>query len=161
MKQKTNTTVVIYAVLCYAVIILLVFGCIIFDDRPDRSLGYDSIDITTQYGDDLHFEFDTSANLHHEFISYDITLLDTEETESNYVHIVIDDQDQSVYDDPLSIFREIDSKDSVNLYKLEGAYIFVYDDGIYFYAQGYGPFENCYDIDAIDRFMEIMKNEIE
>lgn len=122
----------------------------------DRALGYYNLDVTTQYGDNLHFEFDTAANLHHEFIDYYITLLDTGETENNCVHIVADDQDQFVYDDPILIFCEIDSKDGVNLYKIEGAYIFVYDNSIYHYSQGYEPFESCYDIDAIDRFKEVI-----
>lgn len=142
------------------IIVLTLSACSIENDAVNKIIN-NNIDIQTKYGDELHFDISSYANLHHQFIKYRISLSNVTEMENNAVNIVLRDQSETVYDDPLSVFSEIVSVDNISLYKLENNYIFIYDDRILTYPTDDILFKGYTEIDVIKRFKEVeLNNEV-
>ena len=138
------------------IIVLTLSACSIENDAVHKIVN--NIDIQTKYGDELHFDISSYANLHHQFIKYRISLSNVTEMENNDVNIVLRDQSETVYDDPLSVFSEIVSEENISLYKLENNYIFIYDDRILTYPTDDNLFKGYAEIDVIKRFKEVVLN---
>lgn len=83
-------------------------SCAIETDAVNEIIN-NNIDIQTNYDDNLHFDISSYANLHHQFIKYRISLSNVAEGENNIVSIVLRDQNETVYNNPLSVFSEIAS----------------------------------------------------
>lgn len=147
--------IVLLPLIC--IIVLTLSACSIENDAVHKIID-NNIDIQTKYGDELHFDISSYANLHHQFIKYRISLSNVTEMENNAVNIVLRDQSKTVYDDPLSVFSEIVSEENISLYKLENNYIFIYDDRILTYPTDDNLFKGYTEIDVIKRFKEVVLN---
>lgn len=143
--------VVFLYILCIIILVILV-GCSVENDTVPNIVN-NNINVNTIYGDELRFELSSYANLHHQFISYKITLLGKN---TDCVSIVLRDQARSVYKDPLSIFSTITKEDNISLYKLENNYVFVYNNGIKTYSISDKIFKGYKESDIIARFQEIV-----
>ena len=147
--------IVLLPLIC--IIVLTLSACSIENDAVHKIID-NNIDIQTKYGDELHFDISSYANLHHQFIKYRISLSNVTEMENNAVNIVLRDQSETVYDDPLSVFSEIVSEENISLYKLENNYIFIYYDRIQTYPTDDNLFKGYAEIDVINRFKEVVLN---
>ncbi len=143
-----------FSIICL-IIIMMLSACNIKNDVVLKVSNND-IYIKTKYGDKLHFDVSSSANLHHQFINYTISLLNTDKNSDNAIYIVLRDQPESVYNDPLLVFSEIDSKDKISLYKMENNYVFIYNNYIKTYPIDNELFKGCSETNAIERFKEII-----
>ena len=143
-----------FTILC--VIFMMLSACSVGKDAVNKVANND-IDLKTKFGDELHFHVSSYANLHHQFIKYNISLSSVIKGEHSVVNIVLREQPETVYNNPLSIFTEISSKENISFYKLEKNYIFVYDNCIVTYSTEDELFKGYAEIDAIERFKEIMK----
>lgn len=121
-----------------------------------NDIAYNDIDVITQYGDKFHFDISASASMHHQFISYSISLICKKEGEQSEIHILLRDQPESVYNDPISIFSEITSQDNISLYILGNHFVFVYDNCITTYPTDHELFKGYTELDAVNRFKEIL-----
>lgn len=139
------------------IIVLTLSACSIENDAVHKVVN-NNIDIQTKYGDELHFDISSYANLHHKFIKYTISLSSTTEMENNVINIVLRDQPETVYNDPTSVFSEIVSDGNISLYKLENNYIFIYDDHIITYPTDDNIFKGYEEIDVIKRFNDVVLN---
>ena len=141
------------------IIVLTLSACSIENDAVHKIANdANDIEIQTKYGDELHFDISSYANLHHQFIQYRISLSNVAENENNVVDIVLRDQSETVYDEPLSVFSEVASEENISLYKLENNYVFIYDDRIETYPTDASIFKNYAEIDVIKRFKEVVLN---
>ncbi len=143
----------LFAILC--LISIMLCSCF-FENDVVPKIANNNIDVKTTFGDELHFDISTSANMHHQFINYRITLSSVTESEHSVVNIVLREQPETVYENPLLNFTEVLSEDNISLYKLEDNYIFVYGSCIATYSTDDGPFMVYSEKSAIKRFKEIM-----
>ena len=139
------------------IVVLMLSSCAIETDAVNEIIN-NNIDIQTNYDDNLHFDISSYANLHHQFIKYRISLSNVAEGENNIVSIVLRDQNETVYNNPLSVFSEIASENKISLYKLENYYILIYDDRIATYPTDDNIFKDYSEIDVIKRFEEVVLN---
>lgn len=147
-----------FILLCCFCIITALFVCCINNIDAVRKVAYNDIDIQTKYGDQLHFDISSHANMHHQFIEYKISLLNKSEDQDSMVEIVLRDLPEAVYNNPISIFSEISSEQNISLYKLEDNYIFVYGGCIALYSAEDDLFAGYSEIDVIERFKEVVLN---
>lgn len=138
-----------------AMMMLCITACSIENDAVHKIVNND-IDIQTKYGDELHFDISSYANLHHQFIKYIISLSNDTEMKNNSVEIILRDLSEKVCDEPLSVFGEITSEEDISLYKLENNYIFIYDDGILTYPTYDDLFKGYTETDVITHFKDIV-----
>ncbi len=137
------------------VIVLILSACSIGNDAVHKIVN-NNIDIQTKYGDELHFDISSYANLHHQFIKYIISLSNDTEMKNNSVEIILRDPSEKVYNEPLSVFGEITSEEDISLYKLENNYIFIYGDGILTYPTDDDFFKSYTETDVITHFKDIV-----
>lgn len=136
-------------------ILIILYACFTVNDVvPEVANEY--IDIKTTFGDELHFDVSSFANLHHQFIKYKISLSNFAKDEHTVIDIVLRDQPETVYQDPISIFKAVSSEESISLYQLENYYIFVYDNKIQYYSKEDNLFKDCTEAEAIQQFKEII-----
>lgn len=140
------------------IIVVLILSSRAIENDAVHEIVNNNMDIQTNYDDNLHFDISSYANLHHQFIKYGISLSNVTEVENNFVSIVLRDQNETVYDNPLSVFSEIASENNISLYKLENNYIFIYDDHIATYPTDDNIFKDYSEIDVIKRFEEAVLN---
>lgn len=148
-----------FILLCCFCMITALFVCCINSIDAVRKVAYHEIDIQTKYGDRLHFDISSRANMHHQFIEYKISLLNHREDRNSTAEILLRDQPEAVYNDPISIFSEISSEQNISLYKLEDNYIFVYDGCIARYSAEDDLFTGYSEIDFIGRFQEAVLSQ--
>lgn len=141
----------------WCVILLILSACHFEIDAVSKVTNND-ISVKTSFGDELHFDISTYANLHHQFIKYKISLSNVSEEKNNVVNVVLRDQPKAVYNNPLSIFTEICTEDNISLYKLDTNYIFIYDNYIATYLIEDELFKGCTEEKIIEIFKEFNVN---
>ena len=137
-------------ILCVIVSMLLV-SCSL---APKTAVNSDSL--LTPYGDRLDFRFSTSCTFHHDFITYKITYTVDVLTTVSTVRITLRDQPKSVYEDPISAFKEVSSKDGITLYEIGGCFVFVYGNGMVAFDTDDDRLKEYEKSELIDRFKEII-----
>ncbi len=139
------------------IVALILSSCSIENDSVHEIVN-NNVDIQTNYNDNLHFDISSYANLHHQFIKYRISVSNVTEVDNSVVSVVLRDQNETVYNNPLSAFNEIASENNISLYKLENNYIFVYDDCITTYPTDDNLFRGYSEVDVIKRFKDVVLN---
>ncbi len=87
--------------------------------------------ISTDYGDQLHFEISEQDSMHNDFVLYEISV-DTSEYGAYFYEELI-----TIPDNPLDNFKHIVQTDEMNFYYLRNNFIYVYKGRVDSFSENY------------------------